>query len=91
MATLYKTDGNVTEVQPKNGTGFGLHELYELLGVEMIEAVSLSDGSILIVDEEGKMNGSPINMQATKVWVKHFGHTDVIVGDALVCNDEEFQ
>ena len=36
------------------------------------------------IDEEGKLKQNSINPKATDYWVKSFGMTDVIVGDAIL-------
>lgn len=88
MATLYKVDGSVLEVHPRNGTEFTLEELQGFVG-GYIEIVPLRDGTHLICNEEGKLNGLPLNDEASAVWVKSYGFTDLIVGDALVCSESE--
>jgi hypothetical protein len=45
------------------------------------------DGFAMYVNEEGKLNGLPVNDLATVVWEKSFGaFTDVIVGNAVLVN-----
>jgi predicted metallopeptidase len=93
MAILYTTDGRSRAVAPKNGTDFQLHELYELLGVRMIEVIgsrllrASAKDSILVIDEEGKLKGSPTNAAATRL----ITFDDVIVGNALLCKRSEVQ
>jgi hypothetical protein len=90
MATLYKFDGSTEKVTPRDGS-FTLQELYILLGCSTIEAVYCKDGSILVCDEEGKLRNDwieRINKNATKAF--GFDH-DVISGNAVRCNDYEFQ
>jgi hypothetical protein len=50
MAKLYKCDGTVKDVEPKNKKdGFGLQELYNLIGCRLVELVYLpNDGSQFI-------------------------------------------
>ena len=88
MAKLIKTDGSVTDVAPKNGKDFKLDELRELIGCEYIEIVRvpLTHGKILIVDEEGKLNGKEFNERATVIYGNIL---DYIVGDALMCDRGE--
>lgn len=57
-----------------------------------IETISLPDDFVMIIDEEGKIKGLPLNHSASRIAVK-FGHLkDLIVGDALILkeNGEEF-
>lgn len=51
----------------------------------MIQAVPLGDSDMMLwCNEEGKLIGLPYNESATKVWVKHWGKTDVMVGDCVI-------
>lgn len=86
MATIFKTDGTSLEVEPKNGKDFGLQELYQIVGCNMIEIVYLPDKMILVIDEEGKLQDKPINCQATILCKMS---DDYIVGDALLCKQKQ--
>lgn len=79
MAKVIKADGTTIVVEPKNGTDFELHEMYELIGCDIIEFVRVGE-KWLVVDEEGIMNRKPLNSEASKM----AGMT--ILGDALLCN-----
>ena len=85
-AKLYKTDGTILEVVPANGTDFQLNELQAMVG-GYIEIVSAGKGKIMVLDDEGKLKGKPVNDAATMIFMKE-GYYDTIVGDALVCDDE---
>jgi len=88
-AQVIKANGTVTEVEPSNGTDFSLAEMYEHTGCNMIQIVASKDGRMIIVDEEGKMNGKQINKKATDIY-EHGNHPGwEIVGDALVCNPSQ--
>ena len=90
MATLYKTNGEEIEVAPRNKDfGFSLKEMYDLLECELIEIVSLCQGKIMVIDEEGKVKGKKLNLFATAVFQSETGVIDNIVGHALVCNEKE--
>ena len=96
MATLMKIDGTKIEVFPKNKrNGFTLKEVYEIICCSMVEIVgTMNDGRLMFVDEEGKLKkgwGALINPQATELYRVFFGVRDVIVGNALLVTDEEFQ
>lgn len=56
-----------------------------------VEAVTLRDGCVLWVNEEGKLMRLPVNERATSLFVQHHGAVDVIVGPAVVTGpaDEE--
>jgi hypothetical protein len=80
---LLKQDGTSEFVKPKDGSEkFTLAELQGYVG-GFIEPIELKEGVELVVNEEGKYNGSLPNAQATLIWEKYFGKTDVIFGDAL--------
>jgi hypothetical protein len=85
--TLYKTSHDeVIEVTPKNGKDFKWEELHEFVD-GYIEIVPLGDSDlVIVVNEEGKLNGLPINNKATEVWRIHWPtSSDFIVGNALIC------
>ena len=71
MAIIIRTDGTEETIQPKDkANGFQFEgELYELLGCELIEIVHLSDGRLLLLDEEGKLPRprKQVNEKATRL------------------------
>lgn len=88
-AKLYKADGTILEVVPANGTDFQLDELQAMVG-GYIEIVPAGKGKIMVLDDEGKLKGKPVNDAATMIFMQA-GYYDTIVGDALVCDDEMVQ
>lgn len=60
MARLYKTNGEVIEVSPKNNRDFTLEEFQNFVEGD-IEIINLTTKKILIVNEEGKINKLPFN------------------------------
>lgn len=85
MAKLIKANGEVREVSPKNGTDFCLEELQGFVGgyIEVVYPLTgTPKDSILVVNEEGKLKGLPVNGIATAM----MGFQDTIVGDILLCN-----
>ena len=78
MAQIIKTTGEIIETEPSNGTDFSLTELQAVVG-GFIEVVHLPDGRLMVVNEEGKLNGLPVNPKASELY------PDIIVGDVLVC------
>ena len=57
----------------------------------MVEVVSFPNGDLLLLNEEGKLMGLPLNEKATALWRKHFtkethinGYDDFVVGPAMV-------
>ena len=85
MAILITTDGTEKIVQPKNGRAFKLEETQKYVD-GYVEVVNLRNGTILIVNEEGKFTKQP------KIALEHkaiFPY-DYIAGDVLLCSDKEF-
>ena len=84
-ALLYKADGTEEAVRPKDGRKFTLEELQRMVG-GYIEVVPLSEGRLMVLNEEGKLKGLPMNRAASVFALPHIGTGDFIVGDALVCD-----
>lgn len=88
MGILMKANGDVSEVYPtKKGHGFSLKELQGFVE-GYIEIVGIGK-KFLVLNEEGKLNGLEINLKATEIFQKHYGVTDVIVGDVLLADENE--
>ena len=87
MAKIYRTNGDVENVEPKNGTDFQLDELQAIV-CGYIECLNLTDGTLLVCNEEGKLMHLPYNAKATEL-IRKNGYNDYIVGDALVCKSDE--
>ena len=90
MAQIIKTNGQVIETAPKNGTDFQLEELKSIVG-GYIEIVNLRDGRLICLNEEGKLYNLPYNNKATDIFRAAFRTNDFIVGDVLVCKEDEIQ
>lgn len=84
-AKIYKTTGEVIEVEPKNGKDFKLKELQEIVH-GYIELVILSPTEYMVVNEEGHLISLPLNLSATILYKK-----DLIVGDVLICNKSQIK
>lgn len=83
MATLLHTDGTATELAPRNGQRFTLAELQEVVGgyIEIVlRGRAIPRGSCLVVNEEGMLDGLPVNERASEM----AGQT--IVGNVLVAS-----
>ena len=90
-AKIIKTDGTSVEVQPANGRHFTLEEMQVIVGGN-IELVYLNDTEIMVVNEEGKIDDLDYNCAATLVFKENYPDTDdYIVGDVLVCNNEQIR
>ncbi|MDP2950072.1 MAG: DUF3846 domain-containing protein [Chloroflexota bacterium] len=84
---LLKPDGTCA-VYPPKGAHYTLEELQEAVG-GFIEIVHLKGGRrphIMVINEEGKVHGLPLNEHATSLYD---GSPDYIVGNALVCLDTD--
>lgn len=93
MARIYYTTGESAKVSPKNGQTFQLEELYDLIDCEYIQVLNIPDtNAIAIMDEEGKFNeNARINEQMTD-YLRRTGAIyphDFIVGNVIICDDEE--
>ena len=88
-AKWLKANGDVVEVTPKNGRDFQLDELKRFVG-GFIEIVRINDKQIMVVNEEGKLNGLPYNSLATEALIlAHQGRVDdYIVGNVLLCDND---
>jgi hypothetical protein len=56
-----------------------------------VEGIAMPNGDYLIINEEGKLIGLPVNEQATKLWKETFdndnyitGRDDFVVGNAIL-------
>jgi hypothetical protein len=90
MSTWIQADGTIEEVQPNNGSTYSLKELHAFVG-GYIELVYLPDGRLMVLNEEGKMNDLPFNSLATALYNPHSAFQDYIVGDVLVCQQNEIE
>ena len=96
-ATLITPDSIITPVTPRNGTDFQLEELKEFVGgyIEVIHPPDMS-GIIMVVNEEGKLNGLAHNEIATRMWQKgaEAGSqrmADPVVGTVLLCHTSQIK
>ena len=65
-------------------------EVKEFVG-GMVETVSFPNGDLLLLNEEGKLIGLPLNLEATAIWRETFdndnyitGRKDFVVGPAIL-------
>ena len=88
---LYKIDGTIQEVEPKNGKDYQLDELYEMLVCELVERVVLPNNLCAIVDEEGWLKeGAKRNETANQAITEICGDDWDVCGNVLVCQLERF-
>jgi len=84
MALLLNVGEEPRYVRPASGAAFSLAELQAFVG-GYIEAVYLPGGVVMLVNEEGKLEGLPYNEPATAL----YGAGDPIAGNAIVCSMAE--
>ena len=91
MAKILKSSVEIVEIKPKNGRHFTLEELQGVVG-GYIEIVRLSGNQFMVVNEEGKLMGLPFNSLATNALRLAYPQSDdIIVGDVLLCMDNEIK
>lgn len=91
MGTIIKTNGEKINVEPKDGMHYSLKEMQKIVG-GYIEIIYLNDNQLMIVNEEGKIDGLDYNDEATAVLEKSYPYSgDFIAGDVLVCSASEVE
>lgn len=91
MAEIIRTNGMRESAQPSNGEDFTLEEMQTVVR-GYIELVGLDETNTMVVNEEGKLDGLPFNFEATKMFLLHYPESnDFIVGDVLVCSNEQIK
>ena len=88
MAYIIKTSGEIIETTPRNGNDFELDELQAIVG-GYIEVLSLRDGRLIVCDEEGKLKGKERNNKATDIFQAAMPTNDFLVGDVLICKEDQ--
>jgi hypothetical protein len=92
VTKIIKTNHEVIDTKPANGSTFKLRELQKIVG-GYVEVVQLDGDHVLVVNEEGKLRNLPLNEAATVVYWSFNGAAadanDRIVGDVLLCNVSE--
>ncbi len=81
---IYRASGSIENASPKDGQQFSLEELQKIVD-GYIELVRLSDGRVMVCNEDGKSRNLPMNQNATTVMRSDRPTTDYLVGDVLVC------
>lgn len=78
---LFTSDGRTVDVA-FSGHHASLREMQDLVG-GYIEVLWLKNGNVLVVNEEGKINGLSCNEKATQL-IQENGINDLIVGNAIL-------
>ena len=58
MEKIYKANGEVLDIAPKNGRDFQLKELQTIVG-GLIQIIEINDTEIMIIIKEGKLENLP--------------------------------
>lgn len=94
MAKIYKTDGTKEDVFPKENGKFSLEEMQEIVG-GYIETIDLPSGMVMVLNEEGKLEGLEKNEVATEIWKREFpiedypdNNDELVVGNVLLTDPE---
>ena len=82
---LIKTDGAESTKETMT-----LEEMQAWVG-GYVQMVPLPDGRELWCNEEGKIDGLPVNAKATAIWEKNYGPTDIIMGNAIISTPGEIK
>ena len=45
----------------------------------------------MVMDEEGKLNGQELNMEASEKFYKELGCKDLVMGNVIMVTNKEFQ
>jgi hypothetical protein len=96
--TLLDLDGSTREVRPKRDrTTFRFMQLYKMMDCDTIQVHHLDHGPwqgyILLIDENGKFDGAPINPLATAIWFQtyppaDYSPIDVVCGKVVLMKSE---
>jgi hypothetical protein len=85
MATIIKVDGS----EEKLGTTT-LESFQEAVG-GYIESIRLDDGRVMLVNEEGLVEGLPVNHRAMDFLSRYGKLTQPIVGNVVICEKRGFK
>lgn len=88
-AKIIRANGTEEVIVPANGTDFSLEEAQKVVG-GLIEVVNVSDGMIIVCNEEGLFMDFDVNEKATDICLKSrvIRIGSAIVGDVLYCPTE---
>lgn len=86
VPVIITPDGRIHPVIPDhNAQTFQLKQLQAIVG-GYIEVVTARDGRRMVINEQGKLKGLPINPTATKLY--RYGDYDPVCGDVLITPGE---
>ena len=88
MATVFEVNGTRREVHPATPPSFTLEEMHALVG-GFIEMVPMAGDKMLIINEEGKLQGLLCNLEATLQVRDRLLPGDYIAGPAVLVSQQE--
>lgn len=68
-----------------------LEEIYKAIGCQLIDAVNLRDGRVMLVDDTGLIDRKPVNPRATELYHTVAATYMPICGDVALVNDADFE
>lgn len=74
--------GGQYDSPPENGKEYTLEEMQKTVG-GYIQVLNLGDGTVLVINEEGKLHGLKVNVEATSLAAGVLFAGDCIVGPAM--------
>lgn len=88
ISVLIKADGYAQAVRPQNNRTYSLSELQGYVNGH-IEIVTLPNNKRLVCNDEGKLQGLPINRFATTLVKDFLQPNDFLVGDVLIIDAKQ--
>ena len=92
QATVYEVD-RIIRVSPNNGTDFTMEELQHIVGGTFDIQKLPGTGEIMVLNDNGVLDGLPVNIAATAIWRKAYpiaeypiNNGQLVVGTVIVCD-----
>lgn len=91
MDYIIKADGTKTEVSPLNNKNYSLKEMKDIVGgyIEILHDLTTNQ-NVMVVNEEGKLEGLAFNKEGTRI-LRSWGYDDFVVGDVLLCSSDRIE
>jgi Domain of unknown function (DUF3846) len=87
-SVLYTPDGRTKVVRPANGKHWTLEELQGFVG-GYIEVLRTVDGGYMVINETGKVQRPPLELNRPATYIYKHGRKDPICGPAVVVDTRE--
>lgn len=92
MALVIPPRGGMRHVFPKDLlNGFTFEELYELIGCDTVQILTILDGQKMAVDENGHLKKLPPNLRATVIYQAGRGTGFALVGNVVLFASTELK